>query len=82
MALSVKTPPTPSAGKIMKENRKATTRQAFTLQEVAEREQVSEATIRRMCQRGEIPAYKVRRRWRIRPDYRERLERRGRGRAA
>ena len=41
--------------------------------EVARRENVSARTIRRMCERGQLPAYKVGKQWRIDRSYREHL---------
>lgn len=35
--------------------------------------QVSQRTVQRMCERGEIPAKKVGRQWRISADYKEHL---------
>jgi len=35
---------------------------------------VSTRTVRRMCERGELPAFKAGRQWRIRTDWREYLE--------
>ncbi len=40
----------------------------FTLQQVAERLQVSEMTVRRWVTRGELPAIKLGQQWRIRDD--------------
>jgi excisionase family DNA binding protein len=40
----------------------------FTLQQVAERLQVSEMTVRRWVRRGELPAIKLGQQWRIRDD--------------
>jgi excisionase family DNA binding protein len=35
---------------------------------------VSTRTVRRMCERGELPAFKAGRQWRIRTDWRSHLE--------
>lgn len=41
--------------------------------DVARRENVSARTIRRMCERGELPAYKVGKQWRIDSSYKKHL---------
>jgi excisionase family DNA binding protein len=43
--------------------------------ELAEELRVSLRTIQRMCERGELPAIKVGRQWRIFPDWESHLER-------
>jgi excisionase family DNA binding protein len=50
--------------------------QALTTKQVADLEGLSEKTVERMCRRGEIPAYKIGRQWRIEPDYRNQLKER------
>lgn len=51
-----------------------TTRKALSVQQVAELEDVNEKTIERLCRKGDLPAYRIGRQWRIEPDYRERLK--------
>lgn len=42
--------------------------------EVASNLNVTERTVRRMCERGDIPAVKAGRQWRIYPDWEKYLE--------
>ena len=52
------------------------TQKSLTIQQVAELEDVAEKTVERMCRRGDLPAYRLGRLWRIEPNYRERLKKR------
>jgi excisionase family DNA binding protein len=45
----------------------------FTVEEVAERERVSERTVRNWCMSGLVPAYKAGRQWRVERHYRQEL---------
>jgi excisionase family DNA binding protein len=45
----------------------------LTTKEVAKRERITPRTVRNLCERGELPAYKVGGQWRIEPDYKKHL---------
>jgi len=45
----------------------------LTTEEVANRERVTARTVRKMCERGDLPAYKMGGVWRIDDNYRDML---------
>ena len=45
----------------------------LTTKEVAKRERITPRTVRNLCERSELPAYKVGGQWRIESDYKKHL---------